>query len=93
METPTAFDWDEAKAAANLAKHGIRFVVATEVFFDPHHVIDDTSRLEDAEDRYKAIGIVDGKLLTVVFTMRGTVCRLISARRANRKEERQYGHR
>jgi len=54
-------------------------------------VIEDTTRAVDGEPRQKAIGAIDGKLYAVVFTMRGETCRLISARRTNRKEDRIYG--
>lgn len=93
METPITFEWDDAKAAANLAKHGARFEVATNVFNDPRRVEDDTTRIADAEERFKTIGRIDDKLFAVVWTKRGDACRLISARRANRKEERHYGNR
>jgi uncharacterized protein len=91
MKTPTAFDWDDAKAATNLAKHGVRFAFAVRVFLDPALVIEETIRDEDDEARHKAIGLIGGKLYAVVFTMRGDVCRLISARRTNRREDRIYG--
>ena len=91
MKTPTAFDWDDAKATANLAKHGIPLTFAVRVFLDPAHVIEETIRAEDGEARHKAIGVIGGKLYAVVFTMRGDICRLISARRTNRKEDRIYG--
>jgi hypothetical protein len=53
----------------------------------------DVSRERDGEQRLKAIGAVGGALFTVVFTPRGDVCRMISARRSNKSEEKAYGHR
>ncbi len=91
MDTPADFEWDDAKAEANLVKHRVRFEVAVAVFTDPLHVLIDTARAEDGEDRQKAVGIVQGRLLTVVFVMRGGACRVISARRSNAGEERSYG--
>ena len=93
MDAPTEFEWDDAKAAGNLAKHGVWFGFAARVFLDPAHVIEDIARLKDGEDRHKAVGVIDGRLYAVVFTMRGKICRLISARRTNRQEDRIYGHR
>jgi uncharacterized protein len=90
---PTNFEWDEAKAVANAANHNVPFRYAVRVFDDKSFVITDVSRAEDNEVRLKAIGMVEGRLLTVVFTMRGEVCRIISARRPNRPEERLYDNR
>jgi hypothetical protein len=84
------FEWDGAKAASNFAKHGIRFQSATRLFLDPDAIDVDATRVGDDEARRKIIGVVDGRLLTAVNTLRGNVRRLISARRANRKEERSW---
>ncbi len=88
-----AFEWDGTKAERNLVKHRMCFEKATEVFADPDVVIFDVTRKEDGEARLKAIGRIAGRLYTVVHTQRGAVRRLISARRANAKEERSYGDR
>jgi uncharacterized DUF497 family protein len=85
------FEWDEAKAAANLAKHGVAFPDAAFVFADPAHLTIDASRADDGEARLKAVGMVAGRLMTVVFTVRAKAVRIISARRANDKERRAYG--
>lgn len=90
MNTPRTFEWDDAKAAANLAKHRMALVVAREIFADPLALIEPTVREQDGEARQKIVGRVRGALLTSVFVMRGDVCRLISTRRSNRKEERIY---
>lgn len=88
-----AFEWDDATAERNLAKHRISFEKAAEVVADPNVVIFDVTRKEDGESRLKAIGRIGSRLHTVVHTHRGAVTRLISARRANAKEERSYGDR
>ncbi len=93
MISPVSFEWDDAKAAGNAAKHNVPFQYATRVFQDPEFIDTDVSRPEDTELRRSAVGVVDGRLLAVVFTMRGDVCRIISARRPNSKEERRYGNR
>jgi uncharacterized DUF497 family protein len=84
------FEWDDDKAAINIERHVISFDEALAVFLDDGLIIIDTSREEDREPRQKAVGFIEGKLFTVVFTMRGAVHRLISARRSNAKEERAY---
>ena len=83
------FEWDAAKAAHNLAKHGIDFPQATRIFDDPNirRGIDPRPR---GEVRYRAIGSVNGMVLFVCYTMRGEICRIISARRASRRERRAY---
>jgi uncharacterized DUF497 family protein len=92
MDTPEAFEWDDAKASANEAKHGIHFSYAAGVFLDDNRLDFDTTRTPDGEDRRKVVGLIEGKLYTVVYTRRGAICRLISARRSNAKESRNYEH-
>jgi uncharacterized DUF497 family protein len=87
------FEWDAAKAAANLAKHGVPFEFGSRVFDDPHWLEIDVSRAVDGEKRAKAVGHIDGKLYAVVFTLRGAVRRIVSARRTNKIEERLYADR
>lgn len=83
------FGWDDAKAAANLAKHGVRFEFAARLL-DGALVDVDASRIGDGEERRKAISSVDGRLFTVVYTSREGVIRIIAVRRANAKERRSY---
>ena len=83
------FEWDPAKNAANIAKHGIDFDDARRMFDGATlEKVDD--REEYRETRVTAIGIVEGRELYVVYTMRGERCRIISARRANRDERQAY---
>jgi uncharacterized DUF497 family protein len=85
------FDWDDAKAKANQAKHGVPFEYAASIFLDPDRMDFDASRPMDNEDRRKVVGVIEGQLFTVVYTLRDDVFRLISARRANGQETRRYG--
>lgn len=87
------FEWDEAKAAANLAKHGIGFSTAELVFRARSFVEFDVTRAGDGEARFKRVGLVGTRLLTVVFTLRGGRIRLISLRAANAGEKVKYGNR
>ena len=84
------FEWDEAKREANLVKHGVDFVDALGVFADPLRVERVDQRREYAEERRQAVGTVRGQVLFVVYTLRGEVRRLISARRASSNERRAY---
>lgn len=89
----TRFEWDARKARSNVAKHGVSFELATTAFDDPFGLvaIDDTHSTP-AEERRWRIGESDEGVLVVVFTQRdqGRTCRIISARRANRRERRCY---
>jgi uncharacterized DUF497 family protein len=82
--------WDDAKAKANLAKHGIAFAFAIEVFGDLNRLDVDASRAADGETRRKVVGRIGGKLYTVVYTDRGSARQIISARRSNRSETSAY---
>lgn len=84
------FQFDPAKAAANLRKHGVSFADAEGVFHDPLAVtIEDPDA--EGERRFVAIGLGNtGELLVVVYALRGDEFRLMSARRATRKERKQY---
>jgi uncharacterized DUF497 family protein len=85
------FEWDEAKARSNLAKHGIDFEDAARVFLDPRLRQAEDLRRNYGERRWIAVGMVDESMMSVVFTWRGGACRIISARRATRAERREYG--
>jgi uncharacterized DUF497 family protein len=84
------FEWDDAKAAANYATHGVRFEAAREVFKDPFAIEQLDDRKDYGEDRFTIIGLVDGRLLFVAYTMRGETIRIISARGAQPHERRYY---
>ena len=90
----TRFEWDSTKAASNLRKHGVSFPTATRVFSDPYALMEQ-DRIENGEERWQTIGVVDGiVMLLVAHTVREQddieVIRIISARRADRKERRRY---
>jgi len=84
------YQWDPAKAAANLKKHGVEFADAVGVFDDPGAItIEDPDA--EGEQRFLSIGLdVLGRLIVVAFTYRGDDLRLISARKATRKEMSIY---
>ena len=91
MSTHAEFEWDEAKASRNLAKHGVPFSYATRVFLDEASVDFDVSRTADGESRRKVVGAIEGRLFSVVYVRRMGRIRLISARRCNAKEAQRYG--
>jgi uncharacterized DUF497 family protein len=91
MVSKRNFEWDDDKAASNLAKHSVPFPYATRVFLDARMIDFDVSRPGDGEVRKKAVGQIEGLIFTVVYTQREDVIRIISARRCNAKEARLYG--
>lgn len=86
------FEWDEVKAQKNLEKHGVEFPIAMRAFLDVNR-LEYESDGEYDERRWIVIGLVSDQLLVVVYTMRGEVYRLISARRAERNERQRYWNR
>ena len=85
--SPASFEWDDEKRELNLAKHGIDFDGAIEVFHGPI-ILRRSDR--NNEERWTALGYSDNRLIVVVFTRRTDVIRIISARRARKNEERAY---
>ncbi len=83
-------EFDTAKDAANREKHGLSLAFGARIFDDPDALIISTIRREDEEERYKAIGVVEGRLYTAVHVWRGDSVRFISVRRSNDGEERAY---
>jgi uncharacterized protein len=84
------FDFDPGKDEANRRKHGVPLLFGVRIFEDPAAAIIPTIRLGDEEERHKAIGLVEGKLYTAVHVRRGVTIRLISVRRSNDGEQRDY---
>ena len=88
------FEWDPEKSEANLRERGFDFEFATLVFEGPSLEVQDR-RQDYGELRRVATGLAEGIALTVVYTDRrtdqgGTVRRIISARRSNRRERKAY---
>jgi uncharacterized DUF497 family protein len=81
---------DSAKDASNRRKHGLSLSFGARVFDDPDLLVLPTIRDADEEERYKAIGLVDGKLYTAVHVWRDEAIRFLSVRRSNRSEEEAY---
>jgi uncharacterized DUF497 family protein len=84
------FEWDDRKAATNLARHGVRFEVARLAFEDPNAVGRVDAREDYGEERYIMLGIANNRLLHVAFALRGERVRIISARPAEPRERRRY---
>ncbi len=84
-----SFQWDSDKAQSNRQKHGIAFEEAAEVFFDPFHQTGNAST--DDEQRDFILGYsLSQRILMVVYVERDEWTRIISARRATRRERKLY---
>ncbi|MDR3373933.1 MAG: BrnT family toxin [Ancalomicrobiaceae bacterium] len=83
----SSFEWDENKRKSNIEKHHIDFADATEIFYGLRV---DLPAKHPSEIRRKATGLLDGHFVTVVYTRREGVVRIISARRARDNERRTY---
>lgn len=79
------FEWDEAKHAKTLRERGIGFDDGARIFARRVLIWEDARR-DYGEDRFRVVGATDGDILPVAFTWRGGVVRIISVRRASRKE-------
>ncbi|MBQ3433791.1 MAG: BrnT family toxin [Selenomonadaceae bacterium] len=83
------FEWDEEKNRINKRKHKISFETAANVFFDENRIEQLDEFHSDEEERWQVIGMVD-EILFVIYTERDDKTRIISARRADKKERRMY---
>ena len=84
-----AFEWDERKREANLVKHGVDFRDVTPLFDGPTvETVDD--RMNYGETRINALGEIEGRVFFVTYAWRGADRRIISARKANDREQRTY---
>lgn len=82
--------FDPTKDATNREKHKLSLAFWDRTFEDDKHLIIPSIREVDGEERFKVIGLVEGRLFTGVFVWRGDIARFISVRRSNTGEERSY---
>jgi hypothetical protein len=90
MRYENRFEWDDAKAEANFRKHGVHFDAATEAFRDLFGVEDVDTSMDYGEQRFKLTALAARTLITVIYTEREDRIRIISARRATRREHDRY---
>lgn len=83
-------EFDADKDEANRFKHRLSLAFGRRIFDDPFLTLSPTLRIGDEEERWKAIGQVEGKLYTAVHVTRNDVKRMISVRRSNDNERRDY---
>jgi uncharacterized DUF497 family protein len=83
------FEWDEAKRRQNVRRHGIDFADVSRSFDRPR-IVDYDEAHSSGEDRYRMLGWLDGHVIVVIYTERGSRIRLISARFAEPSEALLY---
>lgn len=84
------FEWDPAKARANLRKHRVPFIKAGEVFKDAAR--SEHPEFSEDEERWIVLGRVEQTILAVIYTERNGRIRIISARKATSDEQKIYWH-
>jgi uncharacterized protein len=87
------YAWDEMKRQRNVRRHGLDFLNILPCFADPQRLIEEDARRDYGERRFHLLCPLRGHLYHVTFTKRGQKIRIISARRANKREQRHYERR
>ena len=85
-----SFVWDRTKAQRNLSKHGVAFEQAAEVFFDPFLRVSDASADEEARDAVVGMDEAWNLLYVVHVVIEQSRIRIVSARKATRRERQWY---
>lgn len=84
------FEWDQSKSDVCLADRGFDFSYAVRAFLDEDRLIRQDHRWEYGEDRYQLLGKIEGRIFHLVYTLRKNRIRIISARKANYREAKDY---
>ena len=84
------FEWDDSKNQACFDRRGFDFAYAAQVFFDPKRLMVLDDRRNYGEERYQTMGQIESRIYVVVYTLRPNSTRIISARKANRREVKYY---
>ncbi len=87
------FSWDELKAQTNIKKHGISFEEAESAFYDQNAIVIYDPDHSQQEDRFILLGMSDYSRILIVchcYRENDTIIRIISARKANKSEQKQY---
>lgn len=91
LERPLSFDWDKGNILKNLLKHNVRSEECEEVFGDKNKKLLEDVKHSAKENRFMLLGkTYRGRLLCLVFTLRGEKVRIVSARDLNKKEYKLY---
>ena len=83
-------EWDETKSAACFTQRGFDFTYALQAFLDPNRLNRQDHRWDYGEDRYQLLGSIEQRVFLVTYTVRNSAIRIISARKANQREVKDY---
>jgi uncharacterized DUF497 family protein len=84
------FEWDLVKSNSCQISRNFDFAYVISVFEDPTLLVEHDQRWEYGEERFQALGVIDGRVFAVIFTRRVRAIRIISARKANSREVKRY---
>ena len=84
------FDWNPAKRAKMIADRAVDFAEVLSGFQDPLRKVTVDSRKNHGEVRFNMLAKCGGRIFHITFTMRGAITWIISARKANKREQRRY---
>jgi uncharacterized protein len=84
------FKWDDAKSDTCYAERGFDFAYALHAFADPNRLVRKDHRWDYGEERFQLLGMIEQRVFVVVYTVRRSAIRIISARKANRREANEY---
>ncbi|WP_394753619.1 BrnT family toxin [Crenothrix sp.] len=84
------FEWDENKSEACFVQRGFDFDYVVQAFIDQNRIIKKDTRWDYGEERYQLLGLIEQRTFVVVYTLRGSTIRIISARKANQREIKHY---
>ena len=90
LHNAVEFEWDDAKSDACFTHRGFGFSYAIRAFLDDDRIVDRDHRWNYGEGRYRLVGVIEGRVSVVIYTMRGSATRIISARKANGREVREH---
>ena len=86
------FEWDDDKETANIRKHGLSFDDAIRIFKDASRATVIDNRFDYGEERLVTTGLIRERLCVVVYTKNNQTIRIISARKANKRERKKHGN-
>jgi uncharacterized DUF497 family protein len=84
------FEWDSEKSDRCFAERGFDFDYAAQAFFDPDRILKKDNRYDYGEHRYQLISKIQERVFVIIFTPREDIIRIISARKGNQREVKQY---
>lgn len=84
------FEWDQSKSERCFTERGFDFAYAVNAFLDPDRITQKDSRYDYGENRYQLISKIEGRVFVIIYTLRNNLIRIISARKANKREVKHY---